>query len=87
MFVGSDQTAAGGGEREGSEWPRSVCNTGVRAKAHTGNRNRKISVPTGDDGGAQGNAFPFGKCVSPLATGFLAPARKSAKNRYREALS
>ena len=37
---GSDGSAAGGGSSELSEWQRSVCNAGVRTKAHTGNRNR-----------------------------------------------
>ena len=38
--VGSDLSAACGGRSEGSEWPRSVSDAGVRAKERTGHRNR-----------------------------------------------
>ena len=36
---GSDGSAACGGNSDLSEWPRSACNAGVRAKAHAGHRN------------------------------------------------
>ncbi len=39
--MGSDPSAASGRCSEGSEWPRSVSDAGIRAKESTGHRNRK----------------------------------------------
>jgi len=39
--VGSEPTAAGGGIREASEWPRSA--SGKQSAADAGNRNRAIT--------------------------------------------